>query len=255
MVRAQEKVFDHCGPALQEFLTEVQAEAKKNGDPIPQAWVVSAASARMAVNRGQLNANIPRAVNSTLRKRLDGSSLSDAICFLGWDVSLNFNKVKLKSQTRTRKWKRKNEHWQVHIYGIVFAASKAAIHTVFDPIFWHQMEEGDKPVKVYPRAFKDIPLTSKYVLKPNFIQRENNRHLSLRPNKWNLKAGEKDELAMFLGDLGFKDRLLLKGVKLVRGTLIRTKGLPHQSKSKTQEELSKRLLGASTGLFGPPRKK
>jgi hypothetical protein len=247
MCRAQEKVFDDCGPALQRFLKDVQREAKRNGRPIPKAWVFSGVDVGMAVKRGHLDASAIRSRNSELRSRLNSSVLSEAICFIGWDISLNFKVVELEPGVT----KKKKYRWQPHVYGVVFAETKAQVRRVLTPVFGLPTIKWGKPVTVLSRASGDIPSTIRYALKPNFDQRNVTRGRKRYGERFDGRITEehKDELAVFLGELGFKDRLFLKGVKLVRGTLVRTNGRSHLNMSDKREELRKRLRNLSPGTF------
>lgn len=236
--RAQERIIDECAPKLRVLLREAQEEAKKAGKPIPKAWAVSAVDESMAVKRGKLDPREAKCKGYILMKRIEYSSLSETICFLGWDVSLNTKKGR-------------KPQWQPHVYGFVFAATKEAIHKVFDPVFGKPKAKWHKPVKVYDRSPEDIWKTARYVLKPNIVRREMylNSKGKWRPKKRALKANEKVEVSMFLEELGFQKRLLLQGVKIVRGTLVKTTLLRHQKRLKAREEAFKRLLGGSGGLF------
>ena len=237
--RAQERIVDEFVPTLRELLHEVQEEARKAEKPVPQAWAVSAVDESMAVKRGRLDAASAKRKGYLLMKRIENSTvLQDAICFLGWDISLNIQKGKTPK-------------WQPHIYGLVFAASKESVHKVFDPVFANANGKYRKPVKVYDRTTGEFPKTAKYILKPNMLRREMyvGSNGKWRPKKRALKANEKVELATFLDELGFNKRLLLQGVKIVRGTLVKTTLLRHQKKRKAREDALKRLLGPCGGLF------
>lgn len=210
--RARERIIPQAAYLLHKELKKAERRWKKHGRKLghhrPKLWSVTVVDDELATPRGQLDPGRVKRRAEALRKAIKRSSLSGARIFGGVDVSLN---IPVEGGPGV---------WMPHFY-ILVVGTYEDVDAVFRPMFPAKLPDVPRPVQINDACC--IPSSVSYAIKSQFSRRTKYVASSggYSTNTKGLKSEEKRELAVFLDGLGVGARLILCGLKIIKGRLIR----------------------------------